>query len=289
MKICSPAGANRRRSTATLGFALLAMSMLAAINLSVLAPAVAEDFYIPLEVTQPNFIGFGVGAYPDYFGSDDESVGVAPLGRLGLGGERYVQLVATDVRFNLIDDRNWRLGPAAFYRFGRDSSIDDPVVRQVHEVDRSLDLGLSGGYTWRDPADDRKRVGFSVWTLADVTGGHDGWTTGANVFGMYPVALPVTIAAGAGVTYADGNYMDTYFGVTPADSQASGLAPFSAGAGVRDARGWLVGMLHLSPRWHLGAGVLYSRLLGDAKDSPIVSERGSANQWVYGVGSMYAW
>ena len=35
----------------------------------------AEDLVIPLELPQPNFIGLGVGAYPDYFGSSDYNVG----------------------------------------------------------------------------------------------------------------------------------------------------------------------------------------------------------------------
>jgi outer membrane protein len=50
-----------------------------------------------------------------------------------------------------------------------------------------------------------------------------------------------------------------------------------------------VAMLHLSPKYHLGAGLMYSRLVGDAADSPIVSQEGSKNQWVYGVGALFAW
>jgi outer membrane scaffolding protein for murein synthesis (MipA/OmpV family) len=29
--------------------------------------------------------------------------------------------------------------------------------------------------------------------------------------------------------------------------------------------------------------------VGDAADSPLVAERGSKNQWVYGAGALYAW
>jgi outer membrane scaffolding protein for murein synthesis (MipA/OmpV family) len=80
--------------------------------------------------------------------------------------------------------------------------------------------------------------------------------------------------------------MDEYFGVTADDSLASGLAVYTPGGGVRDARAWLVALVHLGPQWHVGAGVLYSRLVGDAADSPLVSDRGSQNQWVYGVGGL---
>ena len=122
-----------------------------------------------------------------------------------------------------------------------------------------------------------------------MTGSHNGWTAGVSGYVMRPVARAVTLAGGAAATYGSGNYMDTYFGVTPEDSLASGLPVYRAGAGARDVRGWIVGTLHLSPRWHVGAGFLYARLLGDAADSPIVDERGNANQWIYGAGALYSW
>jgi len=58
---------------------------------------------------------------------------------------------------------------------------------------------------------------------------------------------------------------------------------------MRDVRGWAAAMYHLSQNWHLGAGALYSRLLGDAADSPLVAERGFKNQWISGVMALYAW
>jgi outer membrane scaffolding protein for murein synthesis (MipA/OmpV family) len=29
--------------------------------------------------------------------------------------------------------------------------------------------------------------------------------------------------------------------------------------------------------------------MGEAADSPLVSQEGSKNQWVYGAGALYAW
>lgn len=250
--------------------------------------AAADDFMIPLELSQPNFAGLGIGVYPDYLGSDDGAVGVAPLARLSLGGERFVRVIVNEIRVNLLDDPNWRLGPVGLWRFGRDD-VDDKVVRKVHEIDQSFSLGLFGGYVWRDATEARRQVGVGGWALGDVTGAYDGWTAGLNAYAMQPVAPQVTLAGGAAFTYGSGNYMDEYFGVTPLDSIASGLPVYSAGAGMRDVRGWGTAIYHLTPQWHLGAGVMYSRLVGDAADSPLVDDRGSRNQWVYGVGALYAW
>lgn len=270
---------NRSRRIAALLFTALAVS---------LQSVQASDLVIPLELPQPNFIGAGIGSYPDYFGSDEQAVGVAPIARVSLGGNRFARLFVNDLRVNLLDHPNWQLGPAAVYRFGRED-VDDRVVRQVHEIDASLSLGAFGGYTWRDPAELRRQAGVGGWALGDVTGAYGGWTAGLNAFAMQPVARMVSLAGGAAFTYASDNYMDEYFGVTGADALASGLPVYTAGGGVRDARAWVVAMVHLGPQRHVGAGVMYARLMGDAADSPLVSDRGSENQWIYGVGGLYAW
>jgi outer membrane protein len=250
--------------------------------------AQAEDLVIPLELPQPNFVGVGIGGYPDYFGSDEQALGAAPIARISLGGNRFARLVVNDLRVNLLDHPNWQLGPAAVYRFGR-KDVDDRVVRKVHEIDKSLSLGAFGGYIWKDPGEIRRQAGVGGWALGDASGAYDGWTAGLNAFAMQPVARMVSLAGGAAFSYGSENYMDEYFGVTAADSLASGLPIYTPGGGVRDVRGWLVAVVHLGPQWHVGAGVMYSRLVGDAADSPLVSDRGSASQWVYGVGGLYAW
>lgn len=262
--------------------------LLAAVLCTAAAEVGAEDLVIPLDLPQFNFFGVGVGAYPDYFGSSDYNVGAAPFGRLSLGGSRFVSLLGNDVRLNLLDNDHWQLGPMAVWRFGRED-VENPVVDRVHHIDDSLSLGVFGGYVWRDPKEFRRMAGVSAWGLGDVSGAYNGWTAGINTYAMQPVAKMLTLAGGVASTYGSGNYMDEYFGVTPADSLASGLPIYAPGSGVRDLRGWATVLLHLSKQWHLGAAVMYSRLVGDAADSPLVSDEGSKNQWVYGVGALYAW
>jgi outer membrane scaffolding protein for murein synthesis (MipA/OmpV family) len=77
--------------------------------------------------------------------------------------------------------------------------------------------------------------------------------------------------------------MSTYFGVTPAESAASGgmLAPYSPGAGFQS-----VGVLarveyDLTERTTFHARAGWQRLIGDAADSPIVS---AADQFTVGAG-----
>lgn len=57
-------------------------------------------------------MGFGVGAYPDYIGSDNVKVGAAPppWHGIGLGGNRFIRLMVNEMRINVIDHPNWRFG-----------------------------------------------------------------------------------------------------------------------------------------------------------------------------------
>ena len=83
--------------------------------------------------------------------------------------------------------------------------------------------------------------------------------------------------------------MSTYFGVSPADAEASKLSPFSAGSGFKDFSFSLMGVFHFSKKWHLGGGLSYKKMLGDASDSPVVDDRGSDNQYTVGLAVLYTW
>ena len=51
----------------------------------------------------------------------------------------------------------------------------------------------------------------------------------------------------------------------------------------------LAGHSSLNPRWRIVGGTIYSRLVADAADSPVVAQRGSADQFTAGVGVASAW
>jgi len=256
-----------------------------------LAPAArAGDSMIPMEFTSPNIAGVGVGLYPDYIGSDDYAVGAAPVVRFTFGGERFVQLVANELRVNILNHPRWRLGLEGIYRFGRDDDVEDDAVSRMTEIDDAVELGVFTSYSLiKDAADPRKQLAVSGFWAADVSDAHDGWLAGVGMQGYYPVARPLTLGAGIRAAYASDDYTQTYFGVTSVDALASGLPTYRAEEGFRDAGGWVGAVVSFSPSWHVSTMAMYSRVLEDAADSPLVTERGSEDQWVYGVGAIYAW
>ena len=89
--------------------------------------------------------------------------------------------------------------------------------------------------------------------------------------------------------YGDSNFNDTYFGVSNAGSAASGLPFHDAESGLVSFSIQPMIAYHLNEKWHIGAGLRYMRLTGDAADSPIVDDRGDENQFIGGIGVVYTW
>jgi outer membrane protein len=123
----------------------------------------------------------------------------------------------------------------------------------------------------------------------DVGGTHEGFLITPSMRYWHPVTRALTVSLGGSFTYGSGDYMSTYFDVTAADATRSGLTQFSADSGIRDVRIAPMLVYSLSQSWHVAGGFIYSRLLGDAADSPIVDDRGDENQFFAGLGIVYAW
>lgn len=218
---------------------------------------------------------------PKYEGSDEYEVTgapiVAPAGTAGYSDGGLVQFKGIDdVRFRLLNLYGFEAGPVAGYRFGRDEDDADRLIG-MGDVDGGLLLGGFAAY----------RVGpFAAFaSYAHQVGGDD--TGGQLRFGgesRFMLSPIVAVTATVGATWADDDYMGSYFGVTAAQSNRSGLAAYDADAGVKDVYLGLAGDVALDERWTLKLTGRYSRLIGDAADSPIVE---SEDQFFGGLGLTY--
>jgi MipA family protein len=79
-------------------------------------------------------------------------------------------------------------------------------------------------------------------------------------------------AVGVATTFANSNTMQSRFGVTAAQAITSGYAPYSPGAGLRDARISASANYFFSRQVAITGAVSASALLGDAKNSPVVRQ-----------------
>ena len=90
-------------------------------------------------------------------------------------------------------------------------------------------------------------------------------------------ALSPSLRFNAGVATAWANRAQSYFGVNALQAANSGYTVFNPSAGLRDIRFGVALNYTIAPNWSLTGGVSLNRLLGDAKDSPIVRDRSSVS------------
>jgi outer membrane scaffolding protein for murein synthesis (MipA/OmpV family) len=254
----------------------------------VLAPGAHAQIAPPIEGIEVNMIGLAIGSVPDYWGSSTNQVAGGPYGRYQFqGSERFVDVIGPQVRLNLLDNKNWRLGPVLRYRSARDKDVDDNVVRRMDKVDSAVAGGVFVAYKMPLSSTPLHQLTFS----GDVAGGSNGTEARLSALYFQPFSQTIIGNIGLGMTYGNSKFMENYFGVTSARDIAlfPSLAgrPYDASSGVA---GWNVPFgvsMFLNKQWLLSVGGRYERLVGDAKDSPVVAQRGDSNQWIGGVGVAY--
>jgi len=248
----------------------------------------SQDMLGAMMFDMPNVAGVAVGMAPDYEGSDDTKGIVGPAFNYQFDN-RYIRLAGPYLSVNIIDSEVWSFGPAAFYRGGRDDDVDDRAVKNMVEIDGAVELGAFVGFMIRDENNPRIRYGMNLDFLTDASGEHDGFTIQLSGRAWYPASMMFDVGIIGGVTYADDDYMSTYFGITPVNVGTSGLALFEADGGIKDIYIQPMVMAHFSRSWHMAAGVRIKGLLSDAKDSPVVDDRGDSTQVIAGVAIAYSW
>lgn len=81
--------------------------------------------------------------------------------------------------------------------------------------------------------------------------------------------------AGVASAWANRAYQQSFFGVTAVQALNTGYAAFTPSAGLRDLRFGVALSYALAPSWTVTGGLSLTRLLGDARNSPVVRETSS--------------
>jgi len=232
-------------------------------------------------------LGAGVGFAPDYEGSDDYEAVPLIAGKVEKDNY-YAELVGTKLSANIVPSEMWRAGPQLNYRFKR-NNVDNDRVDDLRTVDEAWELGAFGGFSFKNSSDKRYSIGADLDVSKDVANGHSGWLIGLNAKYSLPISKDFQFTIGAGGTWADNNYMDEYFSIDSDNAARSGLRKFSADSGLKDIGGNLRLDWKFYGGWNASFLASIDRLLGDAKDSPITDDEGSATQGFGGVLIAYSW
>lgn len=270
----------------------------AAAGLLIVTPGLAQpaDLPPPDDGSNSLTIGLGVAAAPSYEGSDDYVAVPAGLIRGRVSGfiffSRATALYFDVAREPVGEATDFLIGPMANLRLDRSSRIRDARVEALGDLDAAIELGgfvgigRSGLLNPYDYAQARLDV------LHDVTGTHDGLIVTPTFEYGTPLSRSVYVGLGVSADYVSNNFADTYYSVSTAGAARSGLSPYSADSGFKNARFTLLANYALSGDLRHGASLFgiasYSRLFGKFADSPLVSQAGDADQLFIGAGLAYS-
>jgi outer membrane protein len=277
----------------------------AAIAVSVSSPLFAQSqptagsMPSPEEIASKDSVTVAVGAAvtPDYEGSDDYRIipaaairgKVSGISFITRGTYLYVDVVPGNAKVD------FDAGPIVGVRFNTRRNIDDPVVSLLPKRKRAFEVGGFAGVSFHGLTNPYDTLAFRVDVLHDIGSAHKSTTVSPNVEFSTPLSRRTYVGASVGAEFVSNKFADYYYSLTPADSLATGgqLPPFNANGGMKNWKAGLLlnqsitgDLLHGFSIFGLGQ---YSRLVGDFKRSPIVSQRGSASQWTGALGLAYTW
>jgi MipA family protein len=187
--------------------------------------------------------------------------------------------------FPVIDLGQFKFGPAVRLIWERRGS-DYMALNGLGNVDFALQAGGFAEY-WPVPwlrlrGEVRQGIGGETGVTGDV---------------FLDAVVPVEqfrFSGGPRLTLQSANAISPYFSITPAQSLGSTISGlpalpvynatgglYSYGAGSQVEYFW-------GTQWAAHAFVEYERLTGSAADSPLVTQRGSPNQFTFGLGATYS-
>lgn len=224
-------------------------------------------------------LGAGASYQPDYEGSDDYEV--APIPLVMVNYRDIVFLRGPMLGANLFtlqgprEGDKLQIGPLLRYQMGRDEG-DNDALRGLGDIDAGAEVGAFITYRagpWS--------TGLTVFR--DVSDAHNGLTARAAAGYMHTFSPKLRLRSEVAATWADDNYTETFFGITAAQSARSGLRQYTAEGGFKDVGLTLDLDYSLTQNWGITGRLGFKRLLGDAADSPLVEDKGSANQFSTGL------
>jgi len=169
----------------------------------------------------------------------------------------------------------WRLGPVYNYRRER-SDVDNNKVDKMKNISDANELGIFGGFEWNSWF-------LFLDILADTGNAYDGWYSTLKGGYNWVIDRAWMLSMGAHATYANDDYMDTYFGVSGSDAARSGLKRYNADGGIKDYGIDLGLNWNFASSWALRGVASISQLVGDANDDSPVVDEGSETQFFGGV------
>lgn len=230
------------------------------------------DWYLKIGAT--GFLG------PKYEGASKRMFQAAPLVSLGKAGSTVRFSSRNDnMSYALIDRGSFRAGVAGKLIFER----DEDTSSDLEGLDPVKFGGEVGGFAEVYPTDWMR-------VRAEVRQGirsHHGIVADVAVDAFADVSSNVRISGGPRLTAASSDYFDAYYGVSAAESAASGYSAYNPHGGIHSVGVGTAISWAATEKLETSAYAEYRRLMGAAADSSLVREGGSRNQLLVGLAATY--
>lgn len=212
----------------------------------------------------------GIGIItPKYEGSKSyEGIALPYIFPGGKDGDDDLSFVDLDsLQYRLIKSGPFEAGPLAGVWLGRRDSDGDKLLG-LGDIDAGLVVGGYGAV----------RFGYTKFQASyhtQVTGEDVGSLIRLRADAEVPVSRGFKLLAGVGTNYATNRYNDKYFGVSAAQAAGSiaGLPFYDPGDGFKDVFAGAGAEFDITDRWTARFYGEYSRLIGDAADSPVIETK----------------
>jgi outer membrane protein len=223
-------------------------------------------------------LGAGAVNLPEYPGSDSYETRGLPLvsvryKRFFLGGAPGSGSPG-GLGAYLYESKTWSLGAvvAPDAMDPREES-DDARLRGLGDIDSTTRAGLFASYriSW---------LTLRMTAMSDIADKGQGTVATFDAEGTYRPFPRLSLSAGPGVTWANAESMQTFFGISADQAASSAFAQYTPGSGVSLVRVSFGAQYLLTSHWSLGGRVTAARLQGDAADSPVVQDK---NQNIYAL------
>lgn len=203
----------------------------------------------------------------EYLGSTEEDF--QPLPYLGIDNYKGFDLLGPSLSYRAIETGTgqglgkWslRAGPNIAYESGRDSD-DSPTLSDLEDIDGSF---VAGGYIRGTFGP----VGIQLNGGQDIAGGHDGVSANASIGTLLPLGK-FKIQPSASVSWGSANHNQSFFGITQAQSNASGLDINNVNSGIYGYSANVVSWYEISDDYVVTLIGSHRWFTSEANDSPII-------------------
>ena len=226
-----------------------------------------------------------VGSYgiyaPRFEGSKQNAPDWRPiLSFRGSDAREWLTLPNDGFDLELIETSSFRLGPVVNWRLQRHVDTTCLGCRHFGSVDLSIEAGVFAEFWpkewWRTRVEVR----------AAAIGG-DGFVADLSSDVVWKISEAMLVTAGPRLSIADRSFMQSYYGIGPAEGLALTREPFEPKGGLRSYGIGTHVKYKFENNWAALGFLEWQHLAGSASETPRIEDRGSIDSVIVGFGLSY--